>query len=767
MRTVSLLTIRNVKMKKKFIAVLCCAGIIAFIAARPAGSEKKDPVDFVNPMIGTAPSNTISALKHGSGTENNAQVIPEVTVPFGMTNWTPQTRSTETKCVSPYYYNDTLISGFRGSHWLSGSCTQDYGSCTIMPVAGKLKCLPENRAAKFSHDQEVSTPYYYKVLLKDYNITGEITATERCGFLRFTFKNGGKGNIIIEPNSDAGEGFVKIIPEDKEIVGYNPVHRIYQGWGKKAGFSGYFVAKFDQSFKSYGVYQDTNIYNDKKEISDQKELGAFVSFQLNDSKTVNVKIGTSFTSIAEARKNLKVETSGLDFDSAKERLKQRWNKMLSKIEVQGGSEAAETNFYSALYHSFLLPRTFNNCDGTYPSFAGGDSICNSGTGNYYCDFSIWDTYRALQPLFNILIPERNAGMVKSLLLKAEQGGWLPIYPCWNSYTSEMIGDHVISVVADAFIKGIIKLSDKQYGYLKKNATQSPENYADYVNGKGIRALKSYLKYGYIPLEDSVNESFHKGEQVSRTLEYAYDDFALSQIAKKMGKEEDYKYFLRRSKNYKNVFDPGVDCVRGRFADGSFTKDFSKIKRMPYITEGTPWQYTWYVPQDISGLVKLMGGAESFNKNLDQFFAQDQYWHGNEPDQQVPFLYSYTGQAWKTQKIVRQILKEEYSDNPGGLSGNDDAGQISSWYVFASMGLYPVCPSTDEYVLTAPAFERTVINLTGGKKLLIKADGVSSGKDYIRAIYLNGNLIRNYQIKHSDLIKGGTLEFVMEKNPGKE
>ena len=368
-------------------------------------------------------------------------------------------------------------------------------------------------------------------------------------------------------------------------------------------------------------------------------------------------------------------------------------------------------------------------------------------------------------MYNLLIPDRNAGMVKSLLLKAEQGGWLPIYPCWNSYTSEMIGDHVISVVADAFVKGVVKLNDKDYGYLKKNATQSPEKYSDYVNGKGIRALKSYMKYGYIPLEDSVKESFHKGEQVSRTLEYAYDDFALSRIAEKMGKKKDYEYFLKRSKNYKNVFDKSVECVRGRFADGSFTKDFIKTEPMPYITEGTPWQYTWYVPQDIQGLIKLMGGEKEFNNNLDRFFADGQYWHGNEPDQQVPFLYTYSGQPWKTQKIVGRILKEEYADIPGGLCGNDDAGQISAWYIFASMGLYPVCPSSQDYVLTAPAFEKTIIKLTNRKKLVIEADGVDNGKNYIRDVYFNGNRIKNFQIKHSDLIKGGTLKFIMKGTPG--
>jgi predicted alpha-1,2-mannosidase len=751
-------------MKKNYIIVIYYLAVVSIISAQPTSKSKKTFVDYVNPMIGTAPSKTISSLKHGNGTENNAQVIPSVTMPFGMTNWTPQTQSSESKCIAPYYYTDSLISGFRGTHWLSGSCTQDYGSFTIMPVASQSDNTPEVHASRYSHNEEITTPYYYKVLLKDYNTVSEITATTRCGLLRFTFNSSDKGFIFIGPNSDRGEGYIKIIPEKNEIIGYNPVHRIYQGWGQKAGFNGYFVVQFDRKIESYGVYCNKKIINDTNEISNYQKLGGFASFALDENKVVVVKVGTSFTSIDEARKNLETETRGFDFDLVKEQLKSKWEQMLSKVSVEGGSNETKTIFYTAMYHSFLAPRIYNNCDGTYPSFAGGDSICNSGNRNYYCDFSIWDTYRALHPLFNILIQDYNADMAKSLLSMAEQGGWLPIFPCWNNYTSAMIGDHAISIIADAFIKGVIDLNDKQYQYLRKNAAETPENYNDYLNGKGVRALKSYIKYGYIPLDDSVKESFHKGEQVSRTLEYAYDDFALSQVAKKMGKMPDLIFFLARSKNYQNVFDPQVECVRGKFADGSFTKEFIKTERMPYITEGTPWQYTWYVPQDIGGLINMMGGREKFNSNLDDFFASGQYWHGNEPDQQVPFLYSYSGQPWKTQKIVQQILKEEYSNDPGGLSGNDDAGQISAWYIFSSMGLYPVCPSRSDYVLTAPSFEKIIVNLTDGKKLVIKADGVEKGKKYIKAIYLNGKPITGYNIKHSDIINGGTLEFEMQNTP---
>ena len=743
-------------MKKIIILLL----LIIIYSCEPKNRES-DYVQYVNPLIGTAPLNTISSVKHSINSENNSQVIPSVTTPFAMTNWTPQTESVETKCVAPYYYVDSVISGFRGSHWLSGSCTQDYGSFSLMPLPNTYILQPEKRGSKFSHAKEVSTPYYYKVHLDDYSIDAELTATTRSGYLRFTFNNADSGVIVIEPNSDENEGYVKIIPEQNEIIGYNPAHRIYQGWGERAGFSGYFVAQFDKEFASFGTYQNKEIQYGNTEIANQEKLGGFVTVKLSNNKTVLVKVGTSFTSIEAARMNLKSETEDVDFESAKENLKTKWNEILSSVEVDQASHKEKIKFYTALYHSYQQPRLFNDVDGTYPSFDGNDSLSNSGSEDYYDDFSIWDTYRASHPLFNLLVPELSKSMVNSLLLKAEQGKWLPIFPCWNSYTSAMIGDHVISVIADAYIKDIISLDENDYHYLKQNATKSPESFDDYMNGKGRRALKSYLQYGYVPLEDKVKESFHDEEQVSRTLEYAYDDFALSQVAKKMEKIEDFNTFFVRSKNYKNVYDPTVESVRGKFANGKFTDEFIKTERMKYITEGTPWQYTWYVPHDVEGLIELMGGLEEFNNNLDEFFEKEQYWHGNEPGHQIPFLYTFSGQPWKTQEIVSKILKEEYGAEPGGLSGNDDAGQMSAWYVFAAMGFYPVSPGKDEYAIYAPSFEEYKINFSNGKNLLVKALGVNNGKTKVKEIRLNGEKILNNKISHSKMVLGGSLEFEME------
>ena len=746
--------------------------LIAFLSATLGCAEvKKKDIDtdltqYVNPLIGTAKTTTIAGLRHGGGSELNAQVQPSVTAPFGMTNWSPQTNNVEKKCTSAYYYKDSVITGFRGSHWLSGSCSQEYGSFAIMPVSGELVCNPDKRGSLYSHGNENATPYYYKVDLPDYNITAEMTATIRCGLLKFTFENDGPAHLVINPNSDEGEGFVKVYPEKNEIVGYNPVHRIYQGWGKRAGFSGYFVMQVEKVPQSYGVYSGDNIYKKQLTIENVPNLGAYFSFNVKKNEIIRVKIGTSFVSVEQARNNLNAEIPDFNFDEAQQNLKIVWNNLLSKIKVEGGTKEDKVKFYTSMYHCFQQPRIYNNVDGTYPRFNGNaqtDTICD---GNYYCDFSVWDTYRALHALYDLIVPDESADMVRSLLSMAKVGGWMPIFPKWNSYTSAMIGDHVTSIVAEAYVKGVVDLTEEDYEILKHNANESPESYAEYADGKGRRALKSYLKYGYIPLEDSVKEAFHKNEQVSRTLEYAYDDFALAQIAKKMGKTEDYNYYIKRSKNYRNVFDSKVNNMNGRHADGSFNQNFVRDQHTSFITEGTPWQYNWYVPQDVNGLIELMGGKDAFNADLDKFFEVGQYWHGNEPGHQIPYLYTYSGQPWKTQKIVANTMNEEYGTGPGGLSGNDDAGQMSAWYVFGALGFYPVCPALPEYQICGPKFRKITITLESGKHVKINAPNYSQQNIYIQSIKLNGKEFNSNTLNHFDLEKGAEIDFDLGDKPKK-
>ena len=725
--------------------------------------ESKDFTKFVDPLIGTSVSTVSGKFSQQGGNELRANVQPNVTVPFGMTNWCAQTNNTEDKCDPPYYYKDTLITGFRGSHWLSGSCVRDYGSFTIMASTGELVCNSWKRGSKFSHSEEVSSPEYYKINLDAYDVTAEITATTRCGILRFTFNKEGTAHILINPNSDEGQGYIKVIPEKNEVIGYNPVHRIYQGWGEPAGFSGNFVFRVEKKIEEYGVYAGDKIFKDQLSIANVSGLGAYLSFKVKKGEQILVKVGTSFVSIDQARKNLDAEIPAYDFESVRKNLKNTWNNLLSRIDVESDNKDDKVKFYTALYHCFQQPRIYNDVDGEYPRFDGNAKTDTIKNGNYYCDFSIWDTYRSLHALYNIIIPEYNKDMVRSLLTMAKAGGWLPIFPVWNSYTSAMIGDHVTSVIAEAYVKGVINLSEQDYEILKKNANESP-GYKEYVDGKGRRALKSYLKYGYIPLEDSVKEAYHKNEQVSRTLEYAYDDFALAQVAKKMGKDEDYIYFLKRSRNYRNVFDPAYNNVNGRYRNGSFIKNMDKEKRASFITEGTPWQYNWYVPQDIKGLIKLMGGNRIFNNSLDDFFYANQYWHGNEPSHQISYLYNYSGEAWKTQKIVASTMNEEYGIGPGGLSGNDDGGQMSAWYVFGAIGFYPVTPVLPEYQICGPKFKKIVIKSPAVKQLVINAPNYSQKNIYIQKIMLNNKELESRTLTHQQITEGGIINFEMTSTP---
>ena len=593
-----------------------------------------------------------------------------------------------------------------------------------------------------------------------------MTATTRCGILQFTFQNEGPVHIVINPNSDEGEGFVSVIPEKNEIVGFNPVHRIYQGWGKPAGFSGYFVMRVEKSPATYGVYGDGVILPGELSIENVPELGAYFSFDVKKDETIKVKVGSSFVSIEQARKNLDAEIPDYNFARVEKELKREWNQLLSKIEVEGDIHDDKVKFYTALYHCFQQPRIYNDVEGTYPRFDGNmqtDTICD---GNYYCDFSVWDTYRALHGLYNLVIPEQNADMVRSLLTMAKVGGWMPIFPKWNSYTAAMIGDHVTSIIAEAYVRETVGLTEEDYLILKHNANETPATFEEYADGKGRRALPSYLKYGYIPLEDPVKEAFHKNEQVSRTLEYAYDDFALAQIAKKMGKTDDYAYYMQRAQNYRNVFDPAVNNMNGRYADSSFSKEFFRDQHMSFITEGTPWQYNWYVPHDVEGLIELMGGRDAFNADLDEFFAVGQYWHGNEPSHHTPFLYNYSGQPWKTQQIVANTMNEEYETGPGGLSGNEDGGQMSAWYVFGALGFYPVCPALPEYQLCGPKFKKITIYLPQQKRLVINAPNYSPENSYIQKLTINRKESKSNALNYFDLAKGAELNFEMGNQPKK-
>ena len=667
------------------------------------------PVSGIDTRVGTAAGDSPSASIFGAGGEVHGNTIPCVTEPHGHTFWTPQTRQTEKKGVSPYYYEDALFCGFRASHWLSGGATQDYGSFAL---------LPSSRPVPMDHGEEVSTPSCYA--FGGWEMTGlshsAIFRFQDCEYLR------------ISVLSDEGEGTLSV--SGRTVSGSNPVHRIYQGKGLPAGFSGHFYLETDADFEILETVP-----------------GESVLLRFPGKGTHLVKAAGSFRSIDGARANLSAEIPGWDFDAVRDTLTSIWERRLSLVEADGGDPQRLIHLYGSLWRASLLPRT----------------VSDAGEAPDYDDYSLWDTYRAQHPLLTLLEPSRVGELIEALLLKYDRGGWLPIFPCWGSYTSEMIGDHAVSVIVDAWIKGIRNFDvAKAWRAMRHNAFDSPgETSPEYIDGRGRRALVSYLQYGYIPLEDGVPYAYHTEEQVSRTLEYAYDDWCLSRMALRRGRLRDWLALRRRAGNWRNVFDPATHYPQGRRADGSFLREDNYLQKASFITEGTPAHYAWYVPHDVKGLIREMGGEEAFVARLDSMFSQRRYWHGNEPCHQVAWLYDYTGQPWKTQKAVQDILETEYRNTPGGLSGNDDGGQMSAWYVFASLGFYPVCPGSGEYALGSPSFDRAVLHLENGRTFTVERQGTGR---YVRQVTLDGRPLRKPFLAHRRIMKGGVLTFRMGPVP---
>ena len=711
---------------------------------------------YVDTRVGTAEATTMTAGLFGKGSEEHGQTVPAVCVPHGMTLWTPQTRDTEEKCIAPYYYADTELQGFRASHWISGGCTQDYGSVSLAALDGKLRTSPLSRASRLDRSSEVARPDYYSVILPDEGLRAEMTGLSRSGIFRFTYDTDGIGHLVVNPNTDEGAGWIEVDTVRHEIRGCNPVHRIYQGWGEPAGFSGWFVVSYpeDLDVVSAGVFRGDDVYEGSVRADGAPGIGGYISFIHKKDNPVTVRVGNSFTSLSGARLNLEKELRELDFCGVMDECAQIWDSHLGKIEVEGGSEEDKGKFYGSLYRASLLPRVVSDVDGSYVSFAGAGEVLKMEPGrDYYDDYSMWDTYRAEHPLITVLDPKRSADMMYSLVLKAQQGGWMPIFPCWGSYTAAMIGDHCAAAIADAAAKGVTDFPmEEAYSYLRKNAFESPAARQEYVDGKGRRALESYLKYGYVPLEDGVEDAFHKKEQTSRTLEYAFDDFALSRLARQLGHNEDAEVLEKRSQNYRNVIDPKLGYANGRYADGTWADSINPFTFNTFITEGAPCHYTWYVPHDPEGLIGMLGGKENVEAKLDSLFELKRYWHGNEPCHQIVYLYDAVGRPDKAAKWIRHIMDTEYRDIPGGLAGNDDAGQMSAWYVFSAMGFYPVCPGLPEYWLGEPLFDKVTIHTAPDAAFTIEKTGSES------APRLDGQPLDGYRLPHSALVSGSTLSF---------
>lgn len=751
--------------------------VVASLLSLPSFAQTT-PEDLVHPL---------------TGTQNEGQTYPAVGVPFAMTHWTPQTRAGEIKCVAPYYFPDTRIQGLRATHFLSGSCVPDYGSVTLMPGIGALKTDAVERSSSFDRTSEHATPYAYTVNLRDAHATAYVTATARGGILRFTFtEDSADGWVVFENNARAGEGWVNVNAAGKEVTAEVPIRREYAGSGKPAGYSAWYVAEFDRPVTSVGTYIGTQAHDGvTKQVGDGKPagvvvvpkmmtstggasaaaatnpvsaprpgFGAYLHFgAVHKGETVTVRVGSSFVSEAEARRNLHAEIADWDTKRIEAAARKAWHDALGHIQI-AGNDPAKTVFYTSLYHAMLQPRTYSDVSGTYPRFHDHGTEEHVAAGQtQFDDFSVWDIFRAQAPLMMILDPKLEASMLQSIITKGEQGGYLPIFPAWNSYTSEMVGDHSVSMIIDAWQKGIRGFdTESAYKLMRKNALTIPQDRAEYLDGKGRRGLDSYLKYGYIPLEDHIDDAFHKNEQVSRTLEYAYDDAMLARFAKALGHTEDAAIFAKHGENWRNVIDPKTGFARGRNSDGSWAAPFDPAAHVSWITEGLPWQYTFFVPQNVPGLMEYLGGREKFVAKLDELFAKGYYEHGNEPSHHIAYLYALAGAPEKTQQHVRAILDSQYKDGPDGLAGNDDAGQMSAWYVMSALGLYQVCPGIPVYTLGVPRFDDATISLPNGQKLHLIAKGAEAGKFTVREVTWNGKKITDSQLTHDALKQGGTLRF---------
>ncbi|MHC1707077.1 MAG: GH92 family glycosyl hydrolase [Bacteroidales bacterium] len=695
-----------------------------------------NPASYVNPFIGTG--------GHG-------HTYPGAQMPFGMVQLSPDTRLEGWDGCSAYHYSDSIIYGFSHTH-LSGTGCSDYGDILLMPVT-EIKWKNKDYASTFHHNKEKAEAGYYSVFLEKYNIKTELTATKRAGFHQYIYPAGVKPSIILDLwHRD------EVLESAIEITGNNEIAgmRKSKAWADQQVV--YFVAEFSKPFVSSGIAENDQLL-DKKTSAKGKNLKAFVSFSEGNIDTILVKVGLSAVSIEGARKNLKAEIPGWDFSEVKAMAYQAWNKEMGKIQIEGKNEEDKIKFYSALYHSMLAPNLYCDVDGNY---LGRDfKVHKTNNFDYYTVFSLWDTYRANHPLFTLIDEKRTNDFINTFIRQYEEGGLLPVWELSSNETFCMIGYHAVPVIADAFMKGIKDYdADKALEAMKFSA--NTDKYG----------LPHYRKFGFVP-GDKENES------VSKTLEYAYDDWCISQMARALGDKEGYATFCKRAQSYKNIFDPSTHFMRPRI-NGGWYKPFDPTEVNNHFTEANAWQYSFYVPHDVDGFTKLLGGKHRLGLRLDEMFNASsqmagrnqaditgmigQYAHGNEPSHHMAYLYNYAGQSWKTQKIVRQIMTDLYKNAPDGLSGNEDCGQMSAWYVLSAMGFYPVCPGQTQYAIGSPVFDKITLNQENGKIFTITVNNLSPENFYIVSAKWNGMNYNRSFISHQMIRQGGTLEFEMGPSP---
>ena len=741
------------------LAVIIIAVAGFFIKYRNKSSER-DLVDLVNPLMGTDSEYKLS----------NGNTYPAVALPWGMNFWTPQTRNMGNGWA--YTYNDYKIMGIKQTHqpspWIN-----DYAAFSLMPITGKIKISENERASWFSHKAEVAKPYYYSVYLADYDVTAEVTPTERAAIFRFTFPKSDSSYILIDGFNKGS--MVKIIPSQRKVIGYC---RNNHG-GVPANFHNYFVAVFDKDFTSTDTWHgDTLDSEGLQEKSDH--TGAVLGFKTRRGERINVRVASSFISPDQAQLNLTREIGNKDFEKIKNEGKSAWNAQLGRVEAEGGSMDQQRTFYSCLYRMLLFPRKFFEINERNEIVHYSPYNGKILPGYMFTDNGFWDTFRALFPFLTLMYPDVDSRIMEGLVNTYKESGWLPE---WASpgHRDCMIGSNSASLIADAYIKGILGYNiDTLYKAIIKN-TLGPGP----VSSVGRTGAKYYNDLGYIPYDVGINEN------AARTLEYAYADFCIWKLAKGLGRpQEEIDLYAKRAMNYKNVFDPGRKLMRGRDLDGTFQSPFSPYKWGDAFTEGNSWHYTWSVFQDVEGLVKLMGGKKDFIAKLDSVFEvppvfdysyygqviheiremqisnMGNYAHGNQPIQHMIYLYNYAGKPWKTQFHVRDVLSKLYNYTPDGYCGDEDNGQTSAWYVFSALGFYPVTPGTDEYVFGSPLFDKVTLTFENGRKMVIQARDNSMENVYIQSIILNGKGLSKNYIKQSELTGGGDLIFKMGPEPEK-
>lgn len=710
-------------------------------------TEQENYAQYVNPFIGNA---------------DNGHTFPGACVPFGLIQASPESGTGSWRYCSGFNYDDDFIDGFTQTH-LNGTGLPDLGDILLLPFCGEL---PDSLyRSRYNREEQKASAGYYSVNLTDAHVNAELTATAHTAFHRYVFEEGSPRILL-----DLQRGLVNdmkrlsthvlnaqlTMPDDYTIVGNNEVTE----WVQRQFF---YVIKFD---KPYRV---------EKELPMQKGEKAkrfILSFDMDKGEAVQAKVAISTVSVDGAMAALEKENPNWDFNEVRQKAADQWNELLSRAQITG-TEEEKVNFYTSMYHLFVQPNNIADLNGQYRG--ADDKVYTSPTGVYYSTFSLWDTYRAAHPLYTILAPERVDGMVQTMIDHYQVQGILPIWALWGKENYCMIGNHAIPVIVDAYLKGFKGFdAEKAYEAIKGSSMVS------HLNSN----WEVYNQYGYYPYD------LIEVESVSRTLESCYDDYCVAQMAKSLGKKEDYEYFKRRSEFYKNLFDKDTQLMRGKDSKGNWRTPFN-----PFLlshastsggdyTEGNAWQYTWHVQHDVPGLIELMGGKENFVEKIDSLFFLDeriegtgfvsdvtgligQYAHGNEPSHHVAYLYSYADRKDKTQALIRDIFDRFYLPKPDGLCGNDDCGQMSAWYLFSAMGFYPVNPIGGEYILGAPQIAKVTLKLPDNKTFTVEAKGLSKENKYVESVTLNGNLIEGISIHHEDIMKGGTLVFRMTNKPNFE